>query len=60
MSHNRIDGAAHKAAGAIKEATGKLIGDRELEAKGAAEKILGTAENEVGKSQDKLGAALRK
>ena len=60
MSQNRIDGAAHKAAGAIKEAIGKAVGNHEMEAKGAAEKALGTAENEVGKAQDKLGAAIRK
>ena len=60
MSQNRIDGAAHQAAGAIKEAAGKAVGNRELEAKGFAEKALGTAQNEAGKAQDKLGAAIRK
>ncbi len=60
MSTNRIEGAAHKAAGAIKEAAGKVTGDKQLEAKGAAEKILGEAQNETGKAQDALGDALKK
>jgi uncharacterized protein YjbJ (UPF0337 family) len=60
MSQNRIEGAAHKAAGAIKEVAGKATGNKELEAKGAAEKILGDAQNEVGKAQDTLGNALKK
>ena len=60
MSQNRIEGAAHKAAGAIKEAAGKATGNKELEARGMAEKILGEAQNEIGKAQDILGDALKK
>jgi uncharacterized protein YjbJ (UPF0337 family) len=60
MSQNRIDGAAHKAAGAIKEAAGKALGNKELEAKGAAEKAVGEAQNDVGKAQDTLGDAVKK
>jgi len=60
MSQNRIEGAAHKAAGAIKEVAGKVTGNRELQAKGAAEKILGAAQGEIGKAQDHLRYNLRK
>lgn len=60
MSENRIKGAAHKAAGAVKEATGKAVGNDRLRAKGAAEKVAGTVQNKVGKGQDKLGAAIRR
>jgi uncharacterized protein YjbJ (UPF0337 family) len=59
MSTNRVEGAAHKAAGAIKEAAGKATGNRNLEAKGAAEKAAGEVQNKVGKAQDKLGSALK-
>lgn len=59
MSKNRIVGAAHKAAGAIKEAAGKATGDKTLQAKGAVEKILGDAQEAVGKAQDAMGARLR-
>ena len=54
MSDNRIEGAAHKAAGAIKEAAGKITGNKELELKGATEKLGGGVQNKVGKVQDAL------
>ncbi len=60
MSTNRVEGAAHKASGAIKEAAGKISGDTELEAKGAAEKAGGHIQNKVGKAQDEIGDALKK
>jgi uncharacterized protein YjbJ (UPF0337 family) len=59
MSTNRVEGAAHKAAGAIKEAAGKAVGNPNLEAKGAAEKAAGTVQNKVGKAQDKVGNSLK-
>ncbi|HWE99870.1 MAG TPA: CsbD family protein [Caulobacteraceae bacterium] len=59
MSTNRVEGAAHKASGAIKEAAGKAVGDRDLEARGAAEKTTGGVQNKVGKAQDKIGNALK-
>ncbi len=54
MNNNRTDGAVHKAAGAIKEAAGKITGDKTLQAKGAAEKLGGKAQNGIGKAQDAL------
>ena len=44
MSQNRIDGAAKQAAGTIKEAAGKVVGNERLQAEGAAEKAIGTAQ----------------
>jgi len=60
MSTNRVEGAAHKAAGAMKEAAGKVVGNPELEAKGAAEKATGHVQNKVGKAQDAVGNALKR
>ena len=60
MSTNRIEGAAHKAAGAIKQAAGKAVVNDRLQAEGAAEKAAGSAQNAVGKAQDKLGGAIRR
>jgi len=60
MSTNRIEGAGKKAAGAIKQATGKAVGNPKLQAKGAAEKAAGTVQNKVGKAQDKAGNALKR
>ncbi len=59
MSTNRIEGAAKKASGSIKEGVGKAVGNDRLAAKGAAERAVGTAQNELGKAQDKLGNALK-
>ena len=60
MSTNRVEGAAHKATGALKEAAGKLTGNRRLEAEGVAEKAAGTVQNTVGKAQDKVAGALKR
>ena len=38
MDKDRIEGTAHQAKGAIKEAAGKITGDSKTEAEGAAEK----------------------
>ena len=54
MSDNRIQGAAKKASGAIKEAAGKVTNDPKLEGKGKAEKTMGGVHNKVGKVQDAL------
>jgi uncharacterized protein YjbJ (UPF0337 family) len=59
MSTNRIEGAARKATGAIKEAAGKAVGNDRLRAEGAVEKAAGSAQNAVGKAQDKVGAKIR-
>lgn len=59
MSTNRIEGAARKATGAIKEAAGKAVGNDRLRAEGAVEKAAGSAQNAVGKAQDKIGAKIR-
>jgi len=60
MSSNRIEGAAHKVAGSIKEAAGKITGNENLEIEGAAEKVAGDAQNTIGKVQDKLADELKK
>jgi uncharacterized protein YjbJ (UPF0337 family) len=59
MSQNRIEGAARKASGTVKQAAGKATGNTHLQAKGAAEKAAGTVQNKLGKAQDKLGARIK-
>ena len=60
MSTNRIEGAAKKAAGSVKQAVGKAVGNERLQAKGAVEKAVGSAQNALGKAQDKLANALKR
>jgi len=38
----------------VKEATGKILGDKSLEAKGIAEKIVGKVQTEVGNIKSDL------
>ena len=54
MDKDRIKGAAKEVSGAIKEAAGKITGDRETEAKGKVEKNVGTAQNAFGKVKDAI------
>lgn len=52
MDNDRIQGAADKAKGAVKDAAGKLTGDAKLQAEGKADKAKGTVENAVGSAKD--------
>jgi uncharacterized protein YjbJ (UPF0337 family) len=54
MDKDRIEGTAHQAKGAIKEAAGKITGDSKTEAEGAAEKAAGKVQNAVGGLKDTL------
>ncbi|WP_313538129.1 CsbD family protein [Sphingomonas sp.] len=48
MNEHRIQGEAHALKGSIKEAIGKITGDRRIEAEGAAEKLAGKAQAGAG------------
>jgi uncharacterized protein YjbJ (UPF0337 family) len=52
MDKDRVEGAAHQAKGAVKEAAGKLTGDKKTQAEGAAEKAAGKVQNAVGGAKD--------
>ncbi|AYG68461.1 MULTISPECIES: CsbD family protein [unclassified Rhizobium] len=59
MDKNRVKGAVKEATGSIKEAAGKLTGNDRLKAEGAAEKIVGKIQGQVGKAKDAIKNALR-
>ena len=48
MNKDQLKGRVEEAKGTIKEATGKLVGDKTLEAKGNLQKNLGKAQEKVG------------
>ena len=48
MDKDRVEGAAHRVKGAVKEAVGKVTGDAKTRAEGAAEKAAGKVQNAVG------------
>jgi uncharacterized protein YjbJ (UPF0337 family) len=60
MDKDRVEGAAHQAKGAVKEAVGKVTGDTKTEAEGAAEKAAGKVQNAVGGVKDAVRETLEK
>lgn len=53
MDKDRIKGSAKKTGGAIKEKVGKALGDKKMEAEGAAKKSEGKVRNTAGGLKDK-------
>jgi uncharacterized protein YjbJ (UPF0337 family) len=54
MDKDRVEGAAHQAKGAVKEAVGKLTGDKKTEAEGKVEKAAGKVQNTASGVKDSL------
>jgi uncharacterized protein YjbJ (UPF0337 family) len=52
MDREHVKGAADKAKGAIKEAAGKLSGDKDIETEGKIDKAKGSAHNAAGDVKD--------
>lgn len=59
MDKDRIEGAARSAKGTIKEAVGKVTGDKKTEAEGQADKAAGKVQNTVGGAKDAARDALK-
>ncbi|MGE0829715.1 MAG: CsbD family protein [Hyphomonadaceae bacterium] len=54
MDKDRVDGAAKQAEGKLKEAAGKIVGDKKLEAEGAAKNLEGKIQNAAGGVKDAI------
>jgi uncharacterized protein YjbJ (UPF0337 family) len=54
MDKDRIAGMAKEAKGAIKETTGKVVGDAKLTAEGKADKAEGKVQNAIGGLKDAM------
>lgn len=54
MDEDRVEGAAKKVGGNIKEGVGKLIGDSKLETEGKMDQAEGRVQNAVGGVKDAL------
>jgi uncharacterized protein YjbJ (UPF0337 family) len=48
MNNDQVTGRVEETKGAIKEATGKVVGDKTLEAKGNIQKNLGKVQEKFG------------
>ncbi len=59
MDKMRAEGAGQKMAGKVKEAAGKVTGDKKLEAEGKGEKIGGKVQNAVGGAKDTVRDATK-
>lgn len=57
MDKEHIKGAADKTKGAIKDAAGKVMGDKELQAEGKLDKAKGSAHNAAGDAKDAVKRA---
>ena len=60
MDKDRVEGSAEQAKGKIKEAVGKVLGDKKAETEGQAEQIKGKVQNAVGGVKDAVRDAVRK
>jgi len=60
MDKDRIEGLGHQAKGAVKEAAGKLTGDKKLQTEGLVEKNAGKAQNAIGSAKDAIKNAAKK
>ena len=57
MDREHVKGVADKAKGAIKDAAGKMTGDKKLETEGKIDKAKGSAHNAAGDLKDALKKA---
>jgi uncharacterized protein YjbJ (UPF0337 family) len=59
MDKDRVAGTGKKLKGKIKEAAGRVSGDKELEAEGTAEKVEGKVEKATGRAKDAAREAFK-
>ena len=59
MDKDRYEGAGRQVKGAVKDAAGKVTGDKKLQAEGKVDKVVGKAQSEVGKAKDAARDAAR-
>ena len=60
MNKNQVEGRLEEVKGAIKEATGKVVGSNKLKAEGQADKIAGKVQANVGDAIEKVKQAIKK
>ena len=60
MGRNCVEGAAKQVKGSVKEAMGKVTGNRVTQAEGAAEKLAGRVQSKVGEAADAVRDRLKR
>ena len=59
MDKDRSAGIGRQVKGSVKEAAGKVTGDKKLEAEGKGDKVGGKVQNAVGGAKDSVRDALK-
>lgn len=60
MENDKLKGAVDQTKGAIKEAVGKTIGDKKMQAEGSVDKLTGKLESAVGDAKETLRDVVNK
>jgi uncharacterized protein YjbJ (UPF0337 family) len=60
MDNDRIQGAGKQVKGTVKQAIGKVTGNKQTEVDGAAEKVVGKVQGKIGKAKDTVRDTFRK
>ncbi|MEP6738799.1 MAG: CsbD family protein [Caldimonas sp.] len=60
MNKDQVKGRAEEAKGSVKEATGKVVGNKDLQAEGMIDKAAGKAQAGYGDAKEKLKDAIDK
>ncbi|MBB6466223.1 uncharacterized protein YjbJ (UPF0337 family) [Aminobacter lissarensis] len=58
VNKDQVKGVAKQVTGSVKEAAGKVTGDKTTQAKGTAEKIAGKVQKAYGDTKEKIKKAL--
>ena len=58
MNKDQVEGRIDQVKGAIKEATGKVVGNDQLKAEGHADKIVGKVQADVGDAKETIKDAV--
>ncbi len=60
MNKDQVKGRVEQAKGSVKETTGKVTGDRDLEAEGTVDKTAGKVQAGLGDAKEKVKGAVDK
>ena len=60
MNKDRVKGTIDEVVGSAKQTAGKLVGNKPLQFKGAAQQMKGKLENTLGKTKDAVRGARQK
>jgi uncharacterized protein YjbJ (UPF0337 family) len=59
MAREQVRGAVSKIKGTVKDAVGKVTGNKKMQAEGKLDKAKGTVQNAAGRVKDKARSATR-